>query len=362
MDIFLSHITALWALRRWDVRRRLERGERCSVPVPACAPPVDDLDQLGKYAPPSISGEKYIELVVASGRPGPCGMSGCLHLERAPLPEESAVRLADGIVCAAPELVIVQLASRLTDLELMMLIAELTGLYAISSQSEDGMFQRDAPITTPERIRAYLDQLGPRAETRRVRWALDRAPVLSGSPRESKLALRYTLRPGLGGWNIPLLAMNAPIEVRRIYDAMEEGVRKPDLLFGYVDSTGKSRVCAVEYNGGKHDLPAQIAADAVRGNELKAMGLSEYVVRREQYDDLDYMDGLALRIRRELGLPRLCLTRKEAARRRKLRQHLYEELELIDGICWNGKERKRLRAERTTNVAWDEVPIEAYGL
>ena len=118
----------------------------------------------------------------------------------------------------------------------------------------------------------------------------------------------------------------------------------------------------MEYNGRDHDTPQQIAEDARRTNELVAVGIPEFVVRREQYDDLDYMDGLALRIRRELGLPRLCLTRKEAARRRKLRQHLYEELELIDGICWNGKEQERLRAERTTNVAWDEVPIEAYGL
>lgn len=362
MEIFLSHMTALWALRRWDVRRRLERGERCSVPVPACAPPADDIDQLRKYAPPSVSGEKYVELLAASGRSGPCGAGACLHLARVPLPEESAVRVADGVVCAAPELVIVQVASRLTDLELMMLIAELTGLYAISPQSEDGMFQRDAPITTPERIRRFLDQLGPRAETRRVRWALDRTPALSGSPRESKQALRYTLRPGLGGWNIPLLAMNAPLEVQRIHDAMERGIRKPDLLFGYVDSTGATRACAAEYNGGKHDLPAQIAADAARGNELKAMGLSEYVVRREQYEDLDYMDGLALRIRRELGLPRLCLTREEAARRRELRRRLYEELELIDGVCWNGKERERCCAERTPDVVWDEVPLEAYGL
>lgn len=368
MDAFLSHMSALWALRRWDLRHRLERGERCSTPVPVRAPSSSDLVDLRKYAPPAgadpagAGSDEPLELVVSSGRPGRRSSGAYVHLERAPLPEGSAVVLAEGVVCSSPELVAVQLAPRLTDLELMMLLSELLGLYAISPLSDGGTFQRDAPLTTPERIRAFLDRLGPRPETRRVRWALDRSPVRSGSPRESKLALRYSLRPGLGGWHLPLLAMNAPLEVRRIHDAMSRGVRKPDLLFGFVDGAGVTRVCAVEYNGWLHDLPAHVAADAARGNELKAAGISEYVVRREQYEDLDYMDGLALRIRSDLGLPRLALTREEAARRRELRRRLYEELELIDGICWNGRERERLRAERTSEVTWDEVPLEAYGL
>lgn len=80
------------------------------------------------------------------------------------------------------------------------------------------------------------------------------------------------------------------------------------------------------------------------------------------------MDGLAGRLRADLGMAPLRLSDKEAARRRALRLGLYEELERIDGTRWDGRARERDRAATpapASSVAkedWDVVPVEAYGL
>ena len=364
MDFFLSHTTALAALRSWKLRRILERGERADVLVPETLPTVDEVAELRRKLP-SIVGEEELELAVRSGRPGARRRTGVrAHLESEPLPEGAAVCVADGVVCASPELVVVQMAPRLTDLELTVLLCELLGLYAVNPDAEDGMIHRDVPATTPERLRAFLDALGPRRGVRRVRKALTMAFTGSGSPRETKLCLRFTLRPGLGGWHLRLLSMNEPVEVQRIHNAMKRGVRKPDILLCSESEHEQQKVVAVEYSGRVHDLPAQVTIDAARTNELTALGIGEYVVRREQYADLDYMDGLVERIRSDLALPRTGMTAEEAGRRRTLRQQLFEELELIDGIHWNGRGRARRRATASSEEppSWDVVPVEAYGI
>ena len=127
----------------------------------------------------------------------------------------------------------------------------------------------------------------------------------------------------------------------------------------------------MEYNGIDHDSPERRALDIERHNELVAMGYDEFIVSAEQYRDLDYMDGLVARIREKLGVRTAALDPEEAARRRALRQQLYEELELIDGVHWNGLARERARraaaagslgAASSPDDGWDVVPVEAYGL
>lgn len=370
MGLFLSHTTALEALRSWNLRNRLAKGGRCDAPVPTALPAERDLRRAALRVLPPAEPSRPIEVIVSTGHSGARANGLFAHVTQAPLPAGSAIRISDGVVCSAPELVAVQMAPSLTLLELLCLLSELLGLYAICPEAEGGMFERPEPLTTPERLRTYLDALGPRPGTGLVRHALALACVRSGSPRETKLALRLSLRPGLGGYGLGLLAMNEPVVVERIYDPGTTGIRRPDILVGRPrDATlaGAARFVAVEYNGRHHDLPARIAQDANRSNELRARDIPEYVVRREQYDDLDYMDGLVARIRQNLALPRIGMTRKTAEERRRLRRQLYEELEHIDGVHWNGRARaveRERRADSSDEIARTKelVPVEAYGL
>ena len=334
MTTFLSHTTALEAMRRWDLRSRLATGERCAAIVP---PNPDDVESL--LDPGSLLGslEKPLHLLVSTPRSLVRTELAHAHLQSGPLPDGSALQVADGVLCSSPELLAVQMAPLLTRLELIYLLSELLGFYAICPASKDGMFQRREPLSTPERMLKFLGRMGGRPGVQMVRRALGEACVGSGSPRETR-------------------------------DRMQTGVRKPDILLASPDGR---RIAAMEYLGRVHDASSQLAQDANRTNELKAIGVSEYVVRREQYGDLEYMDGLVAEVRRELGLPRIGMTRATAEARKERRRALCEELDRIDGVSWTGRTRERAAREAEKDGAEKDalvvaetivVPLDAYGL
>ena len=362
MDILLSHTTALEALRTWDAQALIERGEVADLEVPAKIAHEGQLRDLIDSSALLRSLSKPLHLLSSRTRASRRTRLVHEHLQRDPLPRGSVVRLAPGVCCVSPEHLAVQMSFSLTLLELTVLLCELLGLYAICPSCERGMIQRESPLMTPESLLAHLDALGPRKGTRLVRRALAMACVRSGSPRETKLSLRLSLRPELGGYGLSILSMNESVEVERIHDRLQKGTRRPDILVAGPGRPGQERrVAAVEYNGRDHDTPRQIAEDARRTNELVAVDIPEFVVRREYYGDLDYMDGLVERIREKLGLPRQVRGVELSERLRRLRWELYLELERIDGVTWKGRERERARQDAAAR-GWDVVPVDAYGL
>lgn len=374
MSILLSHTTALETMRSGRLRWRLERGERCDARVPEQAPSSGEVARLLEGVPELARATRPLELLVSREASRTRRALMRTH-PSASLPSESAFEVAPGVRCISPEHLPVVMAARLTDLELIYLLSELLGLYAVAPDYERGMFQRRAPLTTPERIRAHLDALGPEHGTQRVRRALRFACVQSGSPRETKLSLRLGLRPSLGGYGLEVLSMNEPLEVRRVHDRLKRGIRKPDILLrGRADAPGEAaRMMAVEYDGRDHATEQAHARDAARSTELQAIGITERVVTKAQFSDLAYMDGLVELIRRELGLPKVRVTREVGELRRVRRLELYQELERIDGIHWNGRARAAsARGEGDASLVggmapdigdgWDVVPVDAYGL
>ena len=374
MDILLSHFTALEVIRLREMRGAIEGGQRCAPHVPNGSPTDEELAAFLDMAPLLARLSRPLETLVSSDSHRRRSKLIQTHTCSSPLPTSSAFVVAPGVRCISPEHLVVQLAPLLTELELIVLLSELLGAYAVAPELEGGMFQRSCPVTTRERLRAHLDALGPAPGTAKVRHALNVACVNSGSPRETKLSLRLGLKPSLGGYNFDVLSMNEPLAVQRINNMMRTGIRKPDILLRAPAGSfrnGKELLgAAVEYDGKDHSTEEAHARDAARHNELTALGLVEYLVTKAQYADLEYMDGLADLIRRNLGLPRRRLSHAKAARLKALRQQLYEELELIDGVHWNGRERERARRESGDAMpvasapegSWDVVPIEAYGL
>ena len=368
MDILLSHTSALEAMRLPGAWHCVESATWTSGAAPPSLPHARRLRELMEQDPVLQKLSAPLELLVSGGRARTRSRLASAHLESEELPPGSLVRLTDEVLCVSPEHLAVQMALRLTHLELVYLLSELMGLYAIDPSAEDGMRQRERPLMTPESLRAHVSRLGRRRGVAAVERALADACVESGSPRETKLSMRLALKPALGGNGLYVLSMNEPFEVRRIHDRMKVGVRKPDILVGLRSAAQEGegrRFVAVEYHGRHHDSPERLAEDAARTNELKAIGIGEYVIRREQYRAEGYVDGIADAIKRELGQPERRLTRAERARRRERSRELYEELERIDGVHWNGRERARERAargEKPRGEWYEEVPLEAYGL
>ena len=362
MDLLLTHTSALEVLRRPDAQWR-----DAEAVVPRRAPTRSAMEALLARSRLLASLAGPVELLVSAASARINNDLVRTHVMSAELPAGSVVEIMPGVRAASPELLPVLMAPALTELELICLLSELLGTYAIAPQHEKGMWQRREPLTTPDRIRALLARLGPVRGAGMVRRALGKACVGSASPRETKLSLRLGLPPRMGGWGLRVLSMNDPVEVRRIRDAMSVGVRKPDILLRARGRRGRG--VAVEYDGRDHEEEQQHARDIERHNELVAMGFVEFIVARRQYKDLTYTEGLVARIRGELGLPPEVLEPGEAERGRALRQRLYEELELIDGVRWDGRARERARnAAEDVGVTdgvddgWNVVPVEAYGL
>ncbi len=165
MSVILSHTTALEALRSRAAEPLLERGVRAGVSVPDSPPTAAELRGALERCP-GLTAPLH---VVASRRGGaPAGLA-VVHATRVPLPDGSVIRLADDLWCSAPEQVLVQMAPSLTRLELVFLLGELLGTYAIAPDRAEGALRREAPVTSRARVLAHLNALGPVPGTAQVR-------------------------------------------------------------------------------------------------------------------------------------------------------------------------------------------------
>lgn len=223
----------------------------------------------------------------------------------------------------------------MNELELVLLLSELLGLYAVNNSSTYGIVARAQPLTTPHELSAYLDKLSNTTGVAKVRRALNRTCQQAASPMEAKLFLRVTSRPCEGGYQLKDVTLNDSValaQLRSNITTLRE--RKPDLLLlSPEQSTSEAmpfRGVAIDYHGAWHARPEQIRADSERQNELLSYGFKNYALWKENYDDLGYMDALMAQIRRDLGLkPRKC-SHKLAEQERSARQKLWLELESID--------------------------------
>jgi hypothetical protein len=183
------------------------------------------------------------------------------------------------------------------------------------------------------------------------------------------LALRLSMPPALGGYHLPVAALNMVVNVQGLRADLPLHTRRPDILLAVSGvgpgREGRHRYVAIEYDGATHYGEERHARDVERQTELMAAGLKEYVVGRQQYADLEYMDGLASLIRKDLGMSRIGLTRDAERRRRELRRQLYLRLEAIDERGLGSlMPQAELGSDEDGGGPRDEdaVPVSAYGL
>lgn len=361
MTMLLSHTTALNLLRCPSLRRQLTLDNRCAINPPIEAPSRQDvIAVLEKF--PEI--DAPVDALVSSRVNRRPRQNLQLHSSEIILPQGSAVRIDDNLFCSSPEQLLVEMAPGLTYFELVFLMGELFGTYAIAPGLEDGMFERSEPLTTPELASSYLARLGTAPGVAQVRRALRCACARSASPYETRLSMRLGLKPSLGGYHLHVLSMNEPLEVQRIIARLGKGVRKPDVFLGSAHPNSPFSGVAFDYHGKVHEEPTSITVDLERQNELLGINFKVYTLNKDLYDNLDYMDGIVCRARVDLGMPRERLNPRERECRRVLRQGLHDELELIDGVSWKGKLRERAhmaQEELGSEPPVELVPLEAYG-
>ncbi len=328
MDIVISHTAALHVIRATG------SWSPCACELPRRMPSATDM-QAARAACPTLQDlEGPLGVLIAEKTQSRSSDTARIHVWSADLPEGALFEIAPGVRCVSPLLLPVLMASCHSEMELVLLMAELMGLYAVREDSEMELTQRDEPLITREELLAFLDKLGPAWGTAIVRRAFAKTPVMAASPQEARLYLRATLPYAKGGYRLGRVVLNDAFELKRISaGARTLRTRKPDLLFV---GKGNAKVC-LDYMGAWHERDSQVALDTQRRNELIAYGFKPYEIFKHHYDDLDYMDGLMDSIRADLGLAPVIRTVDEQREDRRARRKLCRDLARIRPQDWQDR-------------------------
>lgn len=218
-----------------------------------------------------------------------------IHSLSAPLPPRSLVRADAGIgvpalVCS-PECLFVQMACLMELAELIELGFELCGNYAVAPKAKDGMVERE-PVTTPQRIAAYLAEADGMHGVKRARTAARFILAGSKSPKESQLAMLATLERRYGGFGLEPPLLNQPLALPpAAQEVVGQPDIKPDLYWPRISTV-------IEYDSNAHHVgTAEGEQDARRRTGYELMGLGAITITYGQLSCLAtiaaVLDGLA---------------------------------------------------------------------
>lgn len=341
MDIIISHSAALKAARMPYYHRLLPTAGHCRLDIPERMPSASELDEARRVTPLLAGIEGPVGVLVSTHNAHHSSSAAIGHIRKEPMPRGGLIELAPGVRCVSPSLVPLQLAPRFSSAELLMLLSELLGFYAITEKGDNGLAQRSRPIVEAAQIEALLADMHGARCVDVVRKALAKAPIHTASTMEAKLHIRACAPYARGGYAMGAVVLNDPVQL----DALSNKVgalrtRKPDLLFLGRDGAGKHGAC-IDYMGAHHEQGDQARRDTARRNELIANGFSPYEIYKEHYDDLPYLDALMSTIRSEIGMPRHEVPRMQACWETERRHELWRELECIDMASWTEREDLR---------------------
>jgi hypothetical protein len=217
-----------------------------------------------------------------------------------PLPRNSAVQIAPGVLVATPEFLFLQLSRTLTLPRLTLLAYELCGSYALPVRSQPGSGEWTCQqATSVERLRDYLEkpELDHAYGIRQARKSIGFVTEISHSPRESAMVMLLCLPSAFGGYGLPLPRMNAPVYVpsnqRHIVGREWFSIDAywPDCRFG------------IEYDGREaHRGSKQVERDYSRANALSTLGCRMSSITNAQISDESSFDLFAHQTAHKLGI------------------------------------------------------------
>ena len=202
MAILLSHTSAIEALRRLGALPEVRAGDGSAYPAVSMTPGAGDALLAWRKAfgsEPALP--IHVQLPAGSRRVRSRGL--VTHPLR-DLPAGAIFKISNGLLCLTPAALCLQMAPRLTRLELLVLVQELMGTYAIRPDVARGMATREAPHLAPDDLRDFLSRNGGMRGADKAAWVLERAVPHAASPRESKLVIRLSLKPAMGGYGLPV--------------------------------------------------------------------------------------------------------------------------------------------------------------
>lgn len=286
MEPTLSHISAL------EYWRSVRIGSRSFRPVENAhlflteSPRKGELDDPGPWWL-----TRPLHVIVAQDSLRRTSSEVVCHVESSALPFRSVLDTQNGFWVCSPEFCFVQMASILSLVKLVELGFELCGTYDASDED----LRECAPLTTVERLRAFLETLGPVRGKKKAARALLYVANGSASPRETILTMLLCPPYRLGGYGLEMPQLNHRLDLRRRERRIAgRGYLVCDLYWP----------CAkldVEYDGGDHAESERMEKDSMRRDALVSLGVTVLTVTKWQLDDGGEMNAIAHVIAGRLG-------------------------------------------------------------
>ena len=243
------------------------------------------------------------------------------HLWTHDIPRGAFIDLGNGIYLSSPAFLFVQLASKLGEVELIMLGLELCGSYSLwrlpapSFGPSQGDLRTEAtyelsPALTAARLKSFIIRMDGERGVVRARNAAKYVLDNDASPMESAVYLLLCLPRHLGGRGLPKPLFNVKVNVTTSTTTTS---RYPDLYW-------PTRALDVEYQSDQdHSGDWARYRDARRQVELEAENVTVLPLTRHQVMDADEFNAFATSVRRMLGVRSRPLPRDWERRYLKLR-------------------------------------------
>lgn len=237
-------------------------------------------------------------------------------------PRNSFYKESEGVYAATPELLFVQMASKLSVVELALFGLELCGTYTLRS---DGNFGSSGcpKATTHKRLLSFAENARPMRGAslaiQALKWVVDG----SNSPMESALMLFLCLPVYRGGYGFPLPSLNPQEKLSETSaKALNQDTIRCDLHW-------LDKKVAVEYDSSQEHLDSSTAArDAIRQNALGYEGTTvlrvtpKMIAAPAEFDDM--VAQLAKALKRRMPRDVYVLSKARVALRPQLFPWLLE--------------------------------------
>lgn len=294
MKLVLCYETALSHLRahRERGRERLEPSRIYTLNDCACS-----LRQIESFNLPFlVDNEHTIHVLVPSRekKHKSTKVHTC-HVMTGDIPRGAFCKIGAGVYVASAELLFVEMASKLSLIELILFGLELCGTY--TRHSNGSGFENCPVATTRNRLRSFAEHAkgmrGAAIALRALRWVIDG----SNSPMESALMLFLCLPVRLGGYAFPFPNLNPSMNLGK------KASRMLDYDFMRCDLHWVKKHVAIEYNSSQEHLtPRATAQDARRANTLRYKDIDLITVTPQMIADHVQFDGVAKQLAKALGV------------------------------------------------------------
>ena len=315
MKLVLSHETALSYFRahRERGRDRIAPSRIRTLDDCACS-----LRQIETFALPFlVDNENTLHVLVPSVAKKQKSRSHTCHVLTGNIPNGSFCRIGKDVYIASPELLFVEMATRLSFVELILLGLELCGTYTLRTDGEPG--SQGCPAATTKRALSSFVQhakgmRGSALAQKALRWVING----SNSPMESALMLYLCLPVRLGGYAFPLPDLNPTTKLGK------KATRLYDYETMRCDLHWVGHHTTIEYASSEEHLnPRAAAKDALRANTLGYKDINLITVTPRMITDHTQFDNVARQLAKALGVridSRKLLYSKS---RRELREQLF---------------------------------------